>query len=155
VGQKLIHHIAKTLMTPTMQYGSNLGKQCLSAVLKKILAHDYVCLTWTTAAFMKNDARCAYDRIVNNLVLLILRKLGFPGEVSKCLGDIWDKVTHQIKTMYGIATPTYHSTTEQPLYGPGQGSTCGPPFYALMYWFLVNSLDPTLTGAQFTSICKS
>jgi hypothetical protein len=84
----------------------------------------------------------AYDRILNNLVLLILRKLGFPGEVCKCLGNIWDEVTHKIKTIYGIATPTYHSTTEQPLYGPGQGSTCGPPFYAQMYryWLLVHSL---------------
>jgi hypothetical protein len=40
IGRKLIHHMADTLMTPSMQYGSTPGKQCLSAALKKILAHD-------------------------------------------------------------------------------------------------------------------
>jgi len=52
VGRKLIHHMADTLMMPSMQYGSTPGKQYLSAVLKKILAHDYVRLTKTTAAFI-------------------------------------------------------------------------------------------------------
>jgi len=105
--------------------------------------------TWAfTHQEIENDAMGAYDRIMNNLVLLILRKLGFPGEVSKCLGDIWDNVTHKIKTIYGIATPTYYSTTEQPLYGPGQGSTCGPPFYAVMYILLIPQCHLNISSAS-------
>jgi hypothetical protein len=142
-------------MTPPMQFGSTPGKQCLSAVLKKVLTHDYVRLTKTSAAFMENDTVGAYNRLMNNIILLMPSKLGLPASVNQCLGEIWDQATHHIKTIYGISSSHYSSTHEQPLYGPGQGSTCGPPFYSLCYWLIVTSMDPSITTATFISICKS
>lgn len=155
IGCKLIHHMHDWEMTPPMQFGSTPGKQCLSAVLKKVLTHDYVRLTKTSAAFMENDAVGAYNRLMNNIILLMPSKLGLPASVNQCLGEIWDQATHHIKTIYGISSSHYSSTHEQPLYGPGQGSTCGPPFYSLCYWLIVTSMDPSITTATFISICKS
>jgi hypothetical protein len=51
-----------TSMIPSSLYGSTPGQQCISAVLKKVLTHDYVCNTKTTVAFIENDAVGAYDR---------------------------------------------------------------------------------------------
>jgi hypothetical protein len=38
-----------------------------------------------------------------------------------------------------------------PLFGPGQGSTCGPLFWLLVYWLIVETLDPTVTAIRFVS----
>jgi hypothetical protein len=123
IGRRLMHHLEDFDMLSPMQDGSRPGRQCISAVLKKVLAHDYVRLTATTAAFIENDAIGCYDPLVNNLILMLLKKLGLPPTVSQCMGEIWDKVVHLIKTVYGISDVTYGSTPEYPLYGPGQGST--------------------------------
>jgi hypothetical protein len=129
IGRKLMHP-DYGLLSP-MQDGSRPGCQCVCAVLKKVLAHDYIPLTATTAAVIENDAIGCYDRLVNNLILMLLKKLGLPDTVSACVGELWDRVVHLIKTVYGISDVTDGSSPECPLYGPGQGSTCGPLFWLL------------------------
>jgi hypothetical protein len=155
MGRRISHHISDANLLPSMQYGSLPGHQCLSAALNKVLMHDYVHVTKTSAAFIENDAVRAYDHLVNNVVLMTLNKLGTTPSATSCLGEIWDNTSHQIKTMYGMASPSYSSTKDQPLFGPGQGSTCVPGFYTLCYWLMVGSLDPTITIAQFPSTCKA
>jgi hypothetical protein len=142
-------------MLSDMQLGSRLGKRCISAVLKKVLAHDYLRLTKQTAAFVENDATGCYDRLMNNIILMILKKFGIPKTVTSCLGSIWDNTVHLIKTIYGTSHITYNSTPDMPLYGPGQGSMCGPIFWILCYWLIISSLDPSITSAQYISVCKS
>jgi hypothetical protein len=137
-----------------MQYGSRAGKQCPSAVLNKVLQHDIIRLTKTTAAFIENDAIGCYDRLMNNLVLLALRKYGLPDTVAHCLGNLWDDTIHLIKTIYGTSDITYSSTHEVPLYGPGQGSTCGPVFWLLCFILIVDSIDPNLSKALYTDVTK-
>lgn len=154
IGRKLLHHMNDNTMIPEMQYGSVPGKHCLSAVLKKVLCHDHLRLTKQNGAFLENDAVGCYDRLVNNLVLMLMVKLGIPKTVAACIGDLWDNVVHLIKTVYGISSVTYTSSSKKPLYGPGQGSTCGPIFWLLCYWVIVSSLDPSITAAKFISVCK-
>jgi len=155
IGRRLMHHLEDFKLLSSMQYGSRPGRQCVSAVLKKVLAHDYARLTVTTASFIENDAIGCYDRLVNNLILMLLKKLGLPASVSDCMGEVWDNVVHLIKTIYGITDITYGSSPDTPLYGPGQGSTCGPLFWLLCYWVIVNSIDPTISTMKFTSACKT
>jgi hypothetical protein len=155
IGRHLLHHMNDKGMLPAMQHGSVPGKHCLSAVLKKVFSHDYIRLTKTTGAFIENDAIGCYDRLVNNLVLMLMVKLGLPKSVAACIGDLWDNVVHLIKTIYGIFAVSYSSTATQPLYGPGQGSTCGPLFWLLYYWVIVKSLDPLIIAAKFVSACKA
>jgi hypothetical protein len=150
-----MHHLEDFDMVSPMQDGSRPGRQCIRAVLKKVLAHDYVCLTATTAVFVENDAVGCYDRLVNNLILMLLKKLGLPPSVSACMGELWDTVVHLIRTIYGIYDVTYGSTTDLPLYGPGQGSTCGPLFWLLCYWVIVESINPTISSMTFLSACRS
>lgn len=142
-------------MLSEMQFGSRPGKRCISAVLKKVLQHDLTRVLKQTAAFVENDATGCYDRLINNLILMILRKLGLPATETSFLGQLWDDTIHLIKTIYGTSTVTYTTTADMPLYGPGQGSMCGPIFWILCYWLIVSSLDPTITAAQYISACRS
>lgn len=128
IGRKVTHHVEDNNLISTMQFGSRPGRQCQSAVLNKVLAHDIVRLTRRTAAFIENDAIGCYDRLVNSVLLLLLLRLGLPKTVTQSLGQVWDNVTHFIKTLYGTSEITYGSTQQVPLFGPGQGSTCGPIF---------------------------
>jgi len=154
IGRKLLHHMNDHNILPDMQYGSVPGKHCISAVLKKILCHDHLRVTKVSGAFLENDAVGCYDRLVNNLVLMLMLKLGIPKSIVRCIGELWDNVVHMIKTIYGISSVSYGSTKRKPLYGPGQGSTCGPIFWLLCYWVIVTSLDPSITAAKFISVCK-
>ena len=151
IARTLSHHTEDNKLVPSMQYGSRPGKLCHSAVLQKVLSHDITRLTRQTAAYMENDAIGCYDRLVNNLVLLTLLRLGVPRPVTNCIGSIWDQAIHHIKTIYGTSTSTYYSTSTTPLYGPGQGSTCGPIFWLLLFCLIVDSIDPQLNTATFTS----
>ena len=110
----------------TMQYGSRPGRMCISVVLNKQLAHSIARLTKSSAAFIENDAIGCYDQLVNNLLFLLMQRLGMPRSVTKLLGVTWTNTAHMIKTVYGTSSNSYHSTPDRPLFGPGQGSTCGP-----------------------------
>ncbi len=155
IGRRLLRHMADNKLISNMQYGSVPGKQCLSTVLTKVLGHNHASMTKTTASFIENDAVGCYDRLVNTLVLMLLIKLGLPPSVADCIGATWDEVVHHVKTIYGTSTVTYGSSIETPLYGPGQGSTCGPLFWLLCYWVIVNSLDPSIKAATFVSACTN
>jgi hypothetical protein len=96
IGRNLLHHMNDHSMIPAMQYGSVPGKHCLSAVLKKVLSHDHLRLTKQNGAFLENDAVGCYDRLVNNLVLMLMVKMGIPKTVAACIGDLWDNVVHLI-----------------------------------------------------------
>lgn len=74
----LSHHVEDHNLVPHMQFGSRPGKKFHSAFLQKVLSHDIVRLTKQTAAFMENDAVGCYDRLMNNVLLLILLRLGVP-----------------------------------------------------------------------------
>lgn len=96
-----------------------------------------------------------YDSLVNFFLLLLLYKLGFPTLVSNCLGSLWDKTTCHIWTQFGTSKASYHSTVEKPLYGPGQGSTCGPVFWILCWLVIYASLNPDIKSAAFHSALRN
>ncbi len=57
-------------------------------------------------AVIKNDAVGCYNRLINNLVLMLLTKLGLPKSVAQCIGQLWDTLVHLVKTIYGISSIT-------------------------------------------------
>jgi hypothetical protein len=114
-------------MIPEIPYCSHPGRQCQSVVLTKILIHDAICTTHQVGAIMELDVIGCYYRRVNNIILMVLHKLGFPLVSLTCHG----------------------------LYGPCQGSTCGRLFYLLSYWMVTISIDPSITGVTSHSVCHT
>jgi hypothetical protein len=56
--------------------------------------------------------------------------------------------------MYGFSTASYCSTPSCLLYGPGQGSTCGPLFWLLCYVAIYGALCPSLVRTFLISVCR-
>jgi hypothetical protein len=152
--RQLGFHMEDHDMVPTKQYGSREGKQCLSAILNKQIKHDIIWHTMTVAAFLENDAQGCYDRMVNNLLLLELQRLGMPCTAIAALHNTWSSACHHIKTMYGISTENYMNTMECPLIGRGQGSTIGPFLWLLLFTLIVNSLGQIITKTYLSSATK-
>jgi len=112
--------------------------QCTSAVLHKLLCYDITHHTKETAAFIENDA--CFDRVVNNLLILCLQRLGMKPSAMQSLGLTWAQCIHYIRTQFGISSQSYRNTSNNPLLGPGQGSTIGPFLWIICYCLMVDSM---------------
>jgi len=145
IGRQLLHHMEDNKLNNTMQYGSRPAQPCQSAVLQKFLAHKISHMSKNPSGFIENDAIGCYDRITNNPALLLLQRLSFAISVCKYLGTLWDNTIHLIKTAYGTSKITSKSMASTPLFGPGQGSTTGPPFWLIIFFAITESLDPLLS----------
>ncbi len=126
-------------LIPDMQYGSRPGRLCISPVLNKQLTHDIIRQTKQTAAIIENDAVGCYDRLMNPLLLLAMRRLGVPDTLAKSIGLTWSHTIHFVKTQFGISQESYTNTPTTPLFGPGQGSTTGPTLWQLSFVLLEDS----------------
>jgi hypothetical protein len=152
LGRPLTHHLEDNNLIPNMQYGSRPGKHCQSAILNKQLTFEIIRLTKSTAAFIENDAIGCYDRMVNPLLILCLRKLGAHPKAVESLAATWQHTVHYIKTKYGISSQSYRNTHDSLLFGPGQGSTLGPFLWLLCFILIVNSIDPATPRLSHTSV---
>jgi hypothetical protein len=70
IARKVSRHIEDQHLVSDMQFGSRPGRNCHSAVLQKVLSHDTVCITRTTASFLENNIIGCNDRLMNNLLLI-------------------------------------------------------------------------------------
>jgi hypothetical protein len=136
IARRLTHTLEDHKLVPDMQYGSRPGKLCITPALNKQLSFDIIRQTKYTAAIIENDAVGCYDRLMNPLLLLAMRRLGVTDTMAASLSNTWMLTNHAIKTQYGISDITYASTPDTPLFGPSQGSTTGPTFWQLSYVLL-------------------
>jgi len=138
-----------------MQYGSRPSKMCLSPVLNKVLSFDIVRQTKVNGAFIENDAIGCYDQLVNDLVFLELRHLGLPTSVLQSIQASWDNACHHIKTTYGYSGCTYQNSLLKKLFGPGQGSTPGPPLWGILFCLIAKNLPSDILAMFFKAVNDS
>jgi hypothetical protein len=133
IGRPVLHSLEDDKALPDMQYGSRPARQCIGAVLLKVLQWEIQRISKTTMAYIENDAIGCYDRIMNSLVILFLRKMGISRTILESLTQTWENKSHHIKTMYGISEQSYENSANNFLYGPGQGSTIGPILWLICF----------------------
>jgi hypothetical protein len=72
IGRPLQHALEEGEHLPDIQHGSRASKHCHSAVLNKVLMYEIHRYSKKPLAYIENDAKGCYDRIINPLVLLFL-----------------------------------------------------------------------------------
>jgi hypothetical protein len=152
VGRLVMHHLEDTMRIPKMQHGSRPAKLCISAVLNKQLQFEIRRYQKKPIAYIENDATGCYDRIVNPLVLLFLRKLGIPDNIVKSVSATWEGTAHHIKTIFGVSETNYKNSIDYFLFGPGQGSTIGPLLWLICFVLIVQSLSVQAPRMTMTSV---
>lgn len=123
-----------------MQFGSRPEKQCTSAVLHKLLCYNITRHTKETTACIENEAIGCFNCMVNNLLILCLHHLGMKPSTTQTLAQTWAQCTHFSRTQFEVSTQSYTNTTENLLFGPGQGFTIGPFLWLLCYCLMVDSM---------------
>jgi hypothetical protein len=94
LARRMTHKMEDTNLIPDMQYGSRPGRLCISPVLNKHLTHNIIRQTKQMAAIIENDAVGCYDRLMNPLLLLAMRRLGVPDTLAKSIGLTWSHNTY-------------------------------------------------------------
>jgi hypothetical protein len=118
--RQLGFHMEDHRMVPSKQYGSREGRQCVSAILNKQLTHDIVRHQKAVAAFLENDTQGCCDRMVNNLLLFELQRLGMPKQAILALHKTWANACHHIRTKYGVSIESYKTPWSVPYSAPGR-----------------------------------
>jgi hypothetical protein len=135
-----------------MQHGSRSSKLCHSAVLNKQLIFEIHHYAKKPIAYIENDAVGCYDRITNPLVLIFLRIIGLSPSATASLANTWEQTYHRIRMLYGISEEIYGNSQENPLYGPGQGSTIGPFLWLLCFILIFMLLPKNRPAISLTSV---
>jgi hypothetical protein len=152
IGHPLQHALEDGMQLPDIQHGSRASKRCHSAVLNKVLTYEIHRYRKQPLAYIENDAKGCYDRIVNPLVLVFLRILGLSSTTVSSLATTWENTYHKIKTLYGISTVGYGNHPDNLLFGPGQGSTIGPFLWLLCFLLIFSALTPTSPKIDIRSV---
>jgi len=97
IARRLTHILEDNNLVTDMQYGSRPGKLCITPVLNKQLSHDIIRQTKHTAAVIENDAVGCYDRLMNPLLLLAMRRLGVTELMARSMSLTWSLTTHAKK----------------------------------------------------------
>jgi len=152
IGQPVLHSFEDDDAPPDMQYGSRPARQCVSAILNKVLQWEIQRNSKRAMVYIENDAIGCYDRIMKPLVLLFLQKMGITSSELGSLSQTWENTSHNIKTMYRISDQSYKNTRDYFLYGPGQGSTIGPILWLICFLLIYKSFTQTSPGMTFLSV---
>ena len=118
---KLMKGAEKNNLITDEQYGGRAKRQAQSAVINKVLYYNLSHQMLLPSAFMDDDARACYDRIITPLSSLECRKWGAPYKLTEFTNNFIKNQTYTIKTGHGISQSTYSYTNEDPIQGFGQG----------------------------------
>ena len=118
---KLMSGAEKKELITDEQYGGRAKRQAQSAVINKIMYYNLSHQMLLPAAFMDDDARACYDRIITPLSSLECRKWGAPYRLASFTNNFIESQTYSIKTGHGISDGTYSYNSQNPIQGSGQG----------------------------------
>jgi hypothetical protein len=136
------------------QYGRSY-RTCISPILNKLITIQILIQKRKNGIIFDNDAKRCYDRIIISISLATVRRLGYSKKSVRMLGKIWEQLEHHISTGYGISENTYSGTTENLLYGIGQGSCSSPILWVLLNQLILTALGETFECITLVSVDKS
>ena len=103
------------------------------------------------AAFMDDDARACYDRIVPHLAEVETQKWGVERSTAKMTSSIIKSQVFHIRTSHGIAKETYSNNGEQKTHGAGQGLGWSGPLWTCSSDTISAALNKNCVGMKFQS----
>jgi hypothetical protein len=119
------------------QFGSCKNHQAILAPLNKRLTNDLLWQLRLAGALCVNDAKSCYNRIVNNIAILAIRRLGMIGAPVLSMFKTLQQAAYQVSTAFGVLIRTYGRKRQIPLQGARQGNGAGPAIWAAISSFLI------------------
>ena len=103
------------------QYGGRKGRRAQSVVLNKLMYYGITYQRREEAAFMDDDAKACYDRIIPSLASVEVQKWGVSPKAAALTRKIVEEQQFRVKTAHGVSDNTYAYSLDDQTYGMGQG----------------------------------
>ena len=122
------------------QFGSRKNHQSVNAALNKRLTMDLLRLKRQAGALCANDAKSCYDRIVHNVAVLAIRRLGMAAAPIRSMFETIQLAKHHVSTAFGISEKSYGGARDPPLQGACQGNGGGPAIWAVISTVIIATM---------------
>lgn len=131
------------------QYGARNKRQCQSAYINKICYYDLSRQKLMASAFLDDDAKACYDRIVTRLSEVEVRKWGVSKRAAKYTTKFLHSQKFFLKLASGTTTQSYQYTDETRIQGSGQGIGWAGPRWTVSSDTISNIMEEKCTGMKF------
>jgi len=131
------------------QYGGRQGRMAQSAVLNKIAYYNISHQSLTSCAFMDDDARACYDRIVTSPSSAECRRWGVSHNMASFTNTFIEEQNFHIRSAYGISEDSYSFSEDKPIQGSGQGVSWAGPRWTCTSNTICSIMNKTNTGMKF------
>ena len=129
------HHVARKLLRHAElhqgihedQWGGRPGCMAIDPAILAVIQFDHCAMTQMNAVFQYNDATACYDRIIENLSNLSLRRLGCPSNILSLHAKSQRHQRYYVTTSNGVSEHFNQHSKRHPFHGSGQGF-CDSPF---------------------------
>ena len=133
------------------QYGSRNGRRATDPVFIEELQLEISRATRKPLVLINYDATACYDRIIPNLGMIVSRKFGVPATATKTNAATLEGAQYRIRTELGLSQDSYSHSSENPIYGTGQGSTNSSSINLFQASVLFDCYDTKAHPATYTT----
>ena len=132
------------------QYGARNRRQCQSAYINKICYYDISRQKVMDSAFLDDDAKACYDRIVTRLSEVEVQKWGVSTEAAKFTTKFLHNQKFHLKTAHGTTKQSYQYDADCRIQGSGQGIGWAGPRWTASSDTISNIMSKKCTGMKFS-----
>ena len=173
-GKEFMKHNEALETIPEEQSGSRKRKKAAEVALKKVLAMDLLRQFRRAGFLCSNDAIQCYDRILHNVAMLCMMRLGADKSAVTSLFGQLQQAQHAIMTAHGLSEPKYGGSLRStqglpPIQGVMQGNGMGPIIwlaisavllgimhsqgFATLFWGALTVAQISMCGFTFVDDC--
>ena len=149
--KKMMQAAEKGKVITNDQYGGRNRRQALSIVVNKMMYYSICQQTKMKCAFMDDDAKACYDRIVPSLALIESRKWGVTHDTNALTRKILKSQKFYVRTGHGISEAFYSYCKKQKIFGAGQGLGWSGPLWINTSDTISQILNDKCAGMKFMS----
>ena len=147
--QKMMKTAEKHGLVSDEQYGGRNNRMAQSAVINKIMYYNISHQLGMGAAFMDDDARACYDRIITPLSSLECTKWGLSLPIANFTTNFIHSQKFHVRTNHGVSEEFYTYDDDIPIQGSGQGLSWAGPRWTVTGDSICKVLDNTCAGMMF------
>lgn len=118
---KMIYNAEKHCLISDEQYGGRKQRMAQSVVIKNICYYNISHQTLISCAFMDDDARACYDRIITSLSSLECQRWGLSAKEANFTNKFIESQHNHLRLSNGIFDMSYNFDPKSPTQGSGLG----------------------------------
>jgi Reverse transcriptase (RNA-dependent DNA polymerase) len=131
IGKRVMNHAEKARSIAPEQFGRRKGKNSIQNAIKKQLATDILRQEKRDFSLITLDAKSCYDRIVQPMAALALKRQGATDSMIRAMFDTISKMERCVRTVYGDSDITYKESNKRH-HGILQGNGAGPSIWIML-----------------------